>query len=513
LDAIYLSVGLNDEGIITSVGDAPANSRRGVLNGDFGNYSVAINHPVVVAIGGPGGTIETMWSINPFGHLFTPAGPYHLRVTAASRNLVAGSFFFAELDDSNRITTLWVVDYDLTPTAPSEDLAEAIAEAIYDAIDSLDMSDPTDFADVDALIDAIIAESGLTGDDAAIAREALEALLDGAADVPAAIAILEGLTQAQILAAVQDAMPEEPSEVPVTFTLAPQTVTLTNAAVANVTAGGTATGAITLGTLTPANADIAVLATATGVTVQFTGTLPTVANPAAITGSHTIVVTRGEIDVTLTVTLDIPAYDADPDYCDDCDEYPCECPEVTFTAGANGTLTAAVGTDAITSPAVVAEDTVVVFTAAPATGYRVASWTVNGTALAADDTRLTVNGTVLTLTIAADTTVAVAFEPDVVDCTCGGLAIVPAQVISQMTSQVAAITTQLGLPTPDAAEIATRVQNFEDLVETLTTGTLVGFAALPGTGLQLAMDMGMMPLIAVCAGFDWETLPQLPDMS
>ena len=95
-----------------------------------------------------------------------------------------------------------------------------------------------------------------------------------------------------------------------TFTLTPSPVNLTNNVMQTAVAGGTATGAITVGTLTPANANIAVTPTLTGVNVQFTGTLPHAGAPAAITGSHTINVTRGGVTFPLGITVNIPAFGA-----------------------------------------------------------------------------------------------------------------------------------------------------------------------------------------------------------
>ena len=99
-----------------------------------------------------------------------------------------------------------------------------------------------------------------------------------------------------------------PAPVP-TLTLMPSSVTLTNDVIQPVLAGGTATGAITVGTLTPPNADIEVEPTAMGVTVEFTGTMPHAGALAAITsGPHTVIVTREGVPATLTIDVDIPAF-------------------------------------------------------------------------------------------------------------------------------------------------------------------------------------------------------------
>ena len=71
---------------------------------------------------------------------------------------------------------------------------------------------------------------------------------------------------------------------------------------------------------------------------------------------------------------------------------------VTYSAGANGTLTATV-----TSGAEVEKGTSVTFTATPDTGYKLKEWTVNGVAQASKEPTLT-------LTIEAKTDVKVAFE-------------------------------------------------------------------------------------------------------
>ena len=80
--------------------------------------------------------------------------------------------------------------------------------------------------------------------------------------------------------------------------------------------------------------------------------------------------------------------------------------QVTFTAGANGSVTAAIGGTSIgTSPAAVNAGSNVVFTAAPNAGYRVAQWTVGGTVQAGNTSNtLTVNN------ITAATAVNVTFE-------------------------------------------------------------------------------------------------------
>ncbi|MCL2020748.1 MAG: DUF4214 domain-containing protein [Betaproteobacteria bacterium] len=101
-----------------------------------------------------------------------------------------------------------------------------------------------------------------------------------------------------------------PAFVPTTtFGLNPTSVTLTNATAQSATATGNATGAITVGNLSPANANISVTSTATGVNVQYTGALPSAGAPAAITsGPHTVTVTRQGVSDTLTINVNIPAF-------------------------------------------------------------------------------------------------------------------------------------------------------------------------------------------------------------
>ena len=93
-----------------------------------------------------------------------------------------------------------------------------------------------------------------------------------------------------------------------TFGLNPTSVTLTNADTQTAAATGNATGAITAGTLSPANANITVTPTASGVNVAYTGTLPHAGAPAAITGTHTVTITRQGENATLTINVNIPAY-------------------------------------------------------------------------------------------------------------------------------------------------------------------------------------------------------------
>ena len=78
---------------------------------------------------------------------------------------------------------------------------------------------------------------------------------------------------------------------------------------------------------------------------------------------------------------------------------------VTFSAGANGTLGATVGSVAIATGDHVAEGQDVVFTAAPAADYRVKEWTVN-TVVAAGNT----TNTLTVSSLAAATAVTVEFE-------------------------------------------------------------------------------------------------------
>ncbi|MCL2308547.1 MAG: hypothetical protein FWC38_10095, partial [Proteobacteria bacterium] len=92
------------------------------------------------------------------------------------------------------------------------------------------------------------------------------------------------------------------------FGLNPTSVTLTDAAARFVAATGNATGAITVGALSPANADIRVTPTATGVEVAYTGAMPSPSAPAAIAlGPYTVTVTRQGVSETLTIDVDIPA--------------------------------------------------------------------------------------------------------------------------------------------------------------------------------------------------------------
>jgi hypothetical protein len=96
---------------------------------------------------------------------------------------------------------------------------------------------------------------------------------------------------------------------PPTFSLVPNQVTLTNANPQTVTAVGTASGAITVGALVPANANISVTPIATGVTVQFTGAMPSAEAPAAITsGPHDITVSRQGEEAPLRIYVNIPAF-------------------------------------------------------------------------------------------------------------------------------------------------------------------------------------------------------------
>ena len=100
-----------------------------------------------------------------------------------------------------------------------------------------------------------------------------------------------------------------------TFGLNPASLTLTNATTQTAAVTGTATGAITLGALSPANADISVTSTATGVDVTYTGTMPHAGAPNAITsGPHTVTVTRQGVTETLTINVNIPAFVAAPTF-------------------------------------------------------------------------------------------------------------------------------------------------------------------------------------------------------
>ncbi|MCL2379118.1 MAG: M64 family metallo-endopeptidase, partial [Defluviitaleaceae bacterium] len=94
----------------------------------------------------------------------------------------------------------------------------------------------------------------------------------------------------------------------VTFGLNPTSVTLTDANAQTVDATGTATGAITFGALSPANANISLTDAGGAVDVAFTGAMPNAGSPDAITGTHTVTVTREGESETLTIILDIPAY-------------------------------------------------------------------------------------------------------------------------------------------------------------------------------------------------------------
>jgi len=77
---------------------------------------------------------------------------------------------------------------------------------------------------------------------------------------------------------------------------------------------------------------------------------------------------------------------------------------IAFSAGANGTLTATVDGSSIATGASVQYGKSVVFTAVPATGYKVSGWTVNGTAVTGNTT------TSYTITsVSAASTVAVSF--------------------------------------------------------------------------------------------------------
>ena len=94
-----------------------------------------------------------------------------------------------------------------------------------------------------------------------------------------------------------------------TFTISPTTVTLNDTTLSQaLTAGGTATGAITLdrGTL-PA----AVGLTATGNTITVTATRPAAGQPA-LTGTHVVTATRGGINQQFSVTLNVTALQPQP---------------------------------------------------------------------------------------------------------------------------------------------------------------------------------------------------------
>ena len=148
------------------------------------------------------------------------------------------------------------------------------------------------------------------------------------------------------------------------FGLSSTTVTLTNAEAQEITGTGNATGAISAGTLNPANDVISVSPTESGVTVQFTGTMPHASAPEAIiSGPHTITVTRQGIDVTLTININIPAYT------------PTATAGLTNITVSQGTLSPVFDTN--------------VFNYAVSVGNSVTSITVN--AIAADG--VTVNGT------------------------------------------------------------------------------------------------------------------------
>ena len=95
-----------------------------------------------------------------------------------------------------------------------------------------------------------------------------------------------------------------------TFGLNPAAVTLTNATTQTVVSTGNATGAVTVGALTPANANISITPAGNGndINVQFTGSLPNAGAPAAIVSSHNVTLTRGGVNSTLTININIPAY-------------------------------------------------------------------------------------------------------------------------------------------------------------------------------------------------------------
>jgi|GEM_PF-4545890 len=93
----------------------------------------------------------------------------------------------------------------------------------------------------------------------------------------------------------------EPS--PLTLTLNPTSVIIGNYNLTStVTIGGTATGDITLNT---AALPSGVTATLSGTTITIQGTRPTGQHDPAITGTHNIIVTRGDLTQTLGVTLNL----------------------------------------------------------------------------------------------------------------------------------------------------------------------------------------------------------------
>jgi hypothetical protein len=77
---------------------------------------------------------------------------------------------------------------------------------------------------------------------------------------------------------------------------------------------------------------------------------------------------------------------------------------VTFSASANGTITATVDGSAITTGAAVEYGKSVIFTATPDSGYKVSGWTLNGTAVSGNTTN-----TYTLANVSATTTVTVSF--------------------------------------------------------------------------------------------------------
>jgi len=93
------------------------------------------------------------------------------------------------------------------------------------------------------------------------------------------------------------------------FAISPTTVTLTNASTHTVTTSGDITGAITIGALNPANADISVTINGNDINVAFIGIMPHEEAPdAIISGPHMVEIYHEGIVVTLSIDVNIPAY-------------------------------------------------------------------------------------------------------------------------------------------------------------------------------------------------------------
>jgi|GEM_PF-4996747 len=126
------------------------------------------------------------------------------------------------------------------------------------------------------------------------------------------------------------------------FGLNPGTVTIINANVHSVATTGDALGTIAIGTITPTNANISVVPTATGLDVSFAGTLPHAGAMDAITGTYTVTVVSEGVNATLSIILNIPAYVPSPPSITSADN-------TTVAHGTGGTFQVAVmGTSPIT---------------------------------------------------------------------------------------------------------------------------------------------------------------------